>query len=117
MTTQNEADKGHPFIKQARELYHTDPLAAAIMLTDGISNLLESHGLPLSRSIQRPDGDIQHPGIPLLTIPHQEFDAACRSLARTASDAAAGIAPEPDEWEMDVGIARSAIRLMAQVHG
>ena len=33
------------------------------------------------------------------------------------SDAAAGIAPEPDEWEMDVGIARSAIRLMAEVHG
>ena len=62
MTTHNEDDKGHPFIEQARELYHTDPLAAAIMLTDGIGKLLESHGLTLSRSIQRPDWRHPAPG-------------------------------------------------------
>ena len=117
MTTHNESDKGHPFIERAQELYQTDPVAAAIVLTDGVNDVLEYHGLTLSLSAEGPNSDIQDPGIPLLTIPQQELDAACRSLARTAQDAAAGIAPEPDEWEMDVGIARSAIRLMAEVHG
>ncbi len=117
MTTHNEADKGHPFIEQARELYHTDPVAAAIMLTDGVNNLLESRGLALSEYGEAMNGRNRHPGVPYPTVPEQRLESACRNLARTARDAAAGIAPEPDEWEMDVGIARSAIRLMAQVHG
>ena len=117
MTTHNEAGQGHPFIERAQGLYQTDPVAAAIMLTDGISKLRESIGLPLSPPIPPPNYHLLHPEVPFPTIPQQEFDAACRSLARTARDATAGIAPEPDEWEMDVGIARSAIRLMAEVHG
>ena len=116
MTTNKEVGQGHPFIERAQELCQTDPLAAAIMLTDGINDVLDSRGLTLTLSAEGPNGDIQHPVIPLLTIPQQELDAACRNLALTARDAA-GIAPEPDEWEMDVGIARSAIRLMAEVHG
>ena len=117
MTTQNQAGPGHPFIERAQELYQTDPLAAAIVLTDGVNNLLESRGLALSEYGEAMNGRIRHPGLPCPTVPEQRLESACRNLARTAQDAAAGIAPEPDEWEMDVGIARSAIRLMAEVHG
>ena len=117
MTTNEGVCQGHHFIVRAQELYQTDPLAAAVMLTDGINDLLESHGLTLSLSAEGPNGDIQHPGIPLSTIPQQELDAACRNLARTARDAAARMTPERDEWETDVGIAQSAIWPMAQVHG
>ena len=117
MTTNKEVGQGHPFIERAQELYQTDPVAAAIMLADGINDLLESHGLTLSLSAERPNGDIRHPGIPLATIPEQELEAACRSLDQTARDAAAGRTPDADEWDLDVRIARSTIELVAAVHG
>ena len=117
MTTKNEVGKEHPFIGRAQELYQIDPLAAAIMLTDGVSNILESHGLMLPPTIPASNGHFLHPESPFPTVPQQRLDAACRNLARTAQEAAAGIAPEPDEWEMDVAITRSALRLVAEVHG
>lgn len=117
MTTNEGVGQEHRFIQRAQELYQTDPLAAAIILTDGINNLLEPHGLTLSLSVETPNGHIRHPGVPYPSVPEQRLKSACHNLARTARDAAAGMAPEPDEWEMDVDIARSAIRLMAQVHG
>lgn len=109
--------KGHVFIEQAQDLYQTDPLRAAIVLTDGVNDLLKSRGLALSEYGEATNGHIRHPGVPYPTVAEQGLESACRNLARTARDAAAGIAPEPDEWAMDVGIARSTIRLMAEVHG
>ena len=117
MTTNTELDQGHPFIEQAQELYQTDPVAAAIMLADGINDLLESHGLTLSQSAEGPNGDIRHPGLARPTAKEHRLRNACWSLTRTARDAAAEIAPDPDEWAMDVDIAKSAIRLMEEVHG
>lgn len=117
MRTNNEASKGHPFIEEAQELYQTDPPSAAIVLTEGVNDLLKSRGLTLAGCGERANGDIRHPGLARPTAKEQGLRNACWSLARTARDAAAGIAPDPDEWAMDVGIARSAIRLMAEVHG
>ena len=117
MTTNGEVGQGHPFIEQAQELYQTDPLSAAIMLTDGVNDLLKARGLTVAGCEERPNKDIWHPGLLRPTAKEQGLGNACWSLARTPRDAAAGIAPDPDEWEMDVGIARSAIRLMAEVHG
>ena len=48
MTTNKEVGQGHPFIERAQELYQTGPLSAAIVLTNGVNNLLESRGLALS---------------------------------------------------------------------
>lgn len=70
-----------------------------------------------SPSIQRPNGHFRQPENLFPTVPQQRLDAVWRSLARTAEDAAARIAPEPGEWEMHVGIARTAIRRMAEVDG
>ena len=117
MTTNKEAGQGHPFIEWAQELYQTDPLSAAIVLTDGVNDLLKARGLALSGYGDGSNGHVWHPGVPRPTAKEQGLRNACWSLARTARDAAAGIAPDPDEWAMDVGIARSAIRLMGEVHG
>ena len=50
MTTTEEVGQGHPFIERAQELYQTDPVTAAIVLTGGVNDLLKSHGLTLSLS-------------------------------------------------------------------
>ena len=117
MTTHNEAGQGHPFIERAQELYQTNPLAAAIVLTEGVDDLLKGRGLTLAGCGEQSNKDIWHPGLPQPTAKEQGLGNACWSLARTARDAATGIAPDPEEWAMDVGIAKSAIRLMGEVHG
>lgn len=117
MTTNKEVGQGHPFVERAQELYQTDPLSAAIVLTDGVNELLKSRGLTLAGCGEQSNKDTWHPGLPQPTAKEQGLGNACWSLARTAWDAAAGIAPDPEEWAMDVGIARSAIRLMEEVHG
>ena len=117
MTTNEEAGQGHPFIERAQELYQTDPVTAAIVLTDGVNDLLKARGLTLAECGEQSNEDIRRPGLPRPTVKEQGLGRACWSLARTARDAAAGIAPDPEEWAMDVGIARSAIRLMKEIHG
>lgn len=117
MGTNNATAKEHRFIERAEELYESDPLEAVKVLTNGVNNLLKSHGLDIPECSDTRNGDVQHPGIPLPNIPQQELDAARRSLDRTARDAAGGTAPDPDEWDMDIGIARATIELAAAVHG
>jgi len=114
---QQRSQQRAAFIKRAQELYQTDPLAAAIMLADGIRNLLESHGLTPTPLIQPPNYHFMHHVAPLPDHAQKRLDVARRSLARIAQEAADGVTPEPDEWEMEVENARSAIQLAAEVHG
>lgn len=117
MTKSAKPGKGAPFIKRAQALYRNDPLTAAIVLTEGVNRILESHGLQLSSPPARPNSQFLCPEHTFRTVPQQRLEAACRNLAHTARDAAAGIAPEPDEWEMDLEIAHTAVQLMADIHG
>ena len=117
MTTNEEAGQGHPIIEEAQELYQTDPVTAATVLTGGVNDLLKARGLTLAGCGEQSNEDIRHPGLPRPTAKEQRLRNACWSLTPTARDAAAGIAPDPEEWAMDMGIARSAIRLMGEVHG
>ena len=117
MTNKTAPAEQHRFIEQSEELYQSDPLAAVKVLTNGVEVLLRSHDLTISECGNRRNGDVKRPGIPLATIPEQELEAACCSLDQMARDGAAGRAPDPDEWDLDVRIARSTIELVATVHG
>ena len=103
MTTgERQAQSKPAFIDEAEALYDKDPIKAAHSLWKGVNELQERHAT-------------EGKGPPDTT--QQDIAFACRQLSHTDQEATRGIPPEPDEWKMDLAIARNAVRLIEQRHG
>ena len=103
MTTgERQAQSTPSFIDEAEALYDKDPIKAAHSLWKGVTELQKRHAT-------------QGKGPPDTT--QQDIAFACRQLSHTDQEATRGIPPEPDEWKMDLAIARNAVRLIEQRHG
>ena len=94
-------------IQESRQVYRTEPVAAALMLYKGISGIKSSTGEPIKAQGQR-----------LETLTHREsvLQTALWSLELMGEDAQAGIAPTPSEWDLNISIAESIARMMEAVN-
>lgn len=84
-------------------MYRTEPVAAALMLYEGISGIKSPTGKPIKDQGQR-----------LETPTHREnvLQTALWSLELMGEDAQAGIAPTPSEWDLNISVAESIARMM-----
>ena len=91
-------------IQQSRRMYETEPVEAALTLSKGI------------RAINRPPANhAKDQGSHLQTPNYGEnvLQAAFWSLEIMGEDALAGIAPTPSEWDLNISVAESIMRMMA----
>ena len=90
-------------IREARQVYKTEPMAAALMLHDGISGL---------KRTSAPRIDVQ--GSHQEELPHGEsvLRAALWTLDIMGEDARAGIALTPSEWDLNISVAESVVRML-----
>ena len=91
-------------IQESRQLYRTEPLAAALMLYEGIRGMKSLTGEPIKAQSRRFE-----------TLTHREnvIQTALWSLELMGEDAQAGIAPTPSEWDLNISVAESIARMMA----
>lgn len=91
-------------IQESRRMYETEPVEAALILSKGI------------RVINRPPSNhAKDEGWHYQTPNHREniLQAAFWSLEIMGEDARAGIAPTPSEWDLNISVAESIVRMMA----
>lgn len=94
-------------INEAQEVYETDPVATALMLSDGFVGFEKPEATPANPESW-----------------HQSIPSHGENLLQTASwilkvkgeDAQAGIAPTPTEWDMNISVARSIMRMMEKAN-
>lgn len=90
-------------IQESRRVYQTEPLEAALMLDKGF------------RGLQRPTGkSTKDQAWHHETSTHGEnvLRAALWSLEVMGEDAQAGIAPTPSEWDLNISVAESVMRMI-----
>ena len=94
-------------INQAQQLYKADPVAAALMLSAGFVSFEKPAATPANR-------ESWHQSIPS----HRETDlrTAFWILRVMGEDAQAGITPTPTEWDMNISVAQSIIRMMEKAN-
>ena len=90
-------------IREARQVYKTEPVSAALMLHEGI------------RGLKRPSAPrtgVQ--GSHQQELPHGEsvLHAVLWTLDVMDEDARAGIAPTPSEWDLNISVAESIVRML-----
>ena len=90
-------------IQDTLQVYHTDPIAAALMLHKGI------RGLTTTTTPSFNEGPDQQPAS------HDEsvLQSALWSLDVMGEDARLGIAPTPCEWDLHISVAQSIINMLA----
>lgn len=94
-------------INEAQQVYETDPVAAALMLSDGFV------------SFEKPEATPANPASWHRSIPsHGEnvLRTAFWTLKVMGEDAQAGIAPTPTEWDMNISVAWSIMRMMEKAN-
>lgn len=89
-------------ISEAQQMYQTEPVTAALMLHESIRSF---EGVAISAN---------HESSHELGPTHQEnmLKTAFWSMRIMGEDANAGIAPPPDEWEMNISVAESIARML-----
>ena len=94
-------------IAEAREMYETEPVAAALMLHHGILEIED----PIASFTGQAAGQEAPPsrGESLLRT-------AFWTLKVMGEDARAGIAPTATEWEMNISVAESIVRMMEEAN-
>ena len=104
MQAENTTKKISPrLIGEAQQVYESQPVAAALMLYDGISRHDKLPTYPAGQEVW-----------------HQPTASHGENLLRTAiwtikvmgEDARVGIAPTPTEWDMNISVAESIIRML-----
>ena len=94
-------------IDEARQVYETEPVAAALMLYEGI--------LALERSeVTSETGEAWHDLTP--THGQNVLRTVFWTLKVMGEDASAGMAPTPAEWDMNISVAQSIVRMMERGH-
>ena len=95
-------------IREARQVYQTEPVAAALMLHDGISRLKTLSVSPINVR-----GSHQQ------ELPHDQsvLRAALWTIDIMGEDAQAGIAPTPDEWNLNTSVAESIVQMLEAANG
>ena len=91
-------------IRQSRRMYETEPVEAALILSKGIC------------AINRPPANhTKNQGWHFQSPTHGEnvLQAAFWSLEIMGEDALAGITPTPSEWDLNISVAESIVRMMA----
>ena len=91
------------FIKEANELYKTDPAGAVTLLYKGtleLKRMMPAERPKTSKSFKN-ERDRQ---IYLLESGHRLMDWL-------VEDAQEGILPDPMEWELDIGVAQHIVRI------
>ena len=90
-------------IQEARQVYETEPVSAALMLHKGIRRLKRQTAAPLDDQ-----------GLHRQTASHGEnvLRAALWTLDVMGEDAQASIAPTPGEWELNISVAETIVRMM-----
>ena len=90
-------------IREARQMYETEPVAAALMLHERI------------RRLKRPaPAPIKDQGWHQPTTSHGEnvLRAALWTIDIMGEDAQAGIAPTPSEWDLNISVAESIAQML-----
>ena len=95
-------------IREARQMYETQPVAAALMLHGHIRRLKRPASAPLK------DQGWHQP-----TPSHGEnvLHAALWTIDIMGEDAEAGIAPTPDEWNLNTSVAESIVQMLEAANG
>ena len=90
-------------IREARQMYETEPVAAALMLHERIRRLKRPAPAPLK------DQGWHQP-----TTSHGErvLRTALWTIDIMGEDAQAGIAPTQDEWDLNISVAETIVRMM-----
>ena len=94
-------------IAEAREMYETEPVTAALMLHDGMLQIEE----PIASFTSQAAAQEAPPS-------HGEtlLKTAFWTLRVMGEDARAGIAPTATEWEMNISVAESIVRMMEEAN-
>ena len=92
-------------IQEARHVYQTEPVAAALMLYKGLRGL---------KRTTTPSFNDQGKGRDQQTASHGQsvLQAALWSLDVMGEDAQLGIAPTPSEWDLNISVAESVVHMM-----
>ncbi len=90
-------------ISEAQQMYETEPVAAALMLHDGI---IRFENPTVNTTSQ------DHWYEPTLTHGDEVLRTAFWTMKVMGEDAKAGIAPPTDEWDMNISIAESIARML-----
>ncbi len=89
-------------IEESRQVYQTEPVQAALMLHRGI-NAMRGQTDKLTKG--------QTKSLEMPSYKENVLKAAFWSLDIMAEDAQAGIAPTPSEWDLNISVAESIVRM------
>ena len=92
-------------IEEARQVYETEPVAAALMLYEGVIGL----DGPEVKSEAHEDWGMSVP-----THGENVLRTAFWTLKIMGEDARAGLAPTPTEWDMNISVAQGIVRMMGK---